>query len=160
MSVGPGRHLVVDVCTRTARGMRSVEPIRGLLDDLCVALELTQVYPPLVACFPFASGELDHFARRLRSEGVRSDTLDALVGLFQRRRSAEAGVSGISVLLESHAAVHTWPEARYVSFDLFSCRDFPSEQALELVLARFDVESWHGLDIVRAPGRPMETRKI
>lgn len=31
------------------------------------------------------------------------------------------GVSGVVVIAESHLAVHTWPEHKYVSMDLFTC---------------------------------------
>ena len=31
------------------------------------------------------------------------------------------GVSGVVVIAQSHFAVHTWPEHRYASADLFTC---------------------------------------
>ena len=31
------------------------------------------------------------------------------------------GVSGVVVIAESHFAIHTWPEHRYASIDLFTC---------------------------------------
>ena len=31
------------------------------------------------------------------------------------------GVSGVVVIAESHLAIHTWPEFRYASADLFTC---------------------------------------
>lgn len=31
------------------------------------------------------------------------------------------GVSGMAMLAESHIAVHTWPEIRYVAVDVFAC---------------------------------------
>ena len=31
------------------------------------------------------------------------------------------GVSGVVVIAESHLAIHTWPEFRYASVDLFTC---------------------------------------
>ncbi|OGR42132.1 MAG: S-adenosylmethionine decarboxylase proenzyme [Elusimicrobia bacterium GWA2_61_42] len=33
------------------------------------------------------------------------------------------GVSGVVVIAESHFAIHTWPEHRYASVDLFTCGD-------------------------------------
>jgi S-adenosylmethionine decarboxylase proenzyme len=33
------------------------------------------------------------------------------------------GVSGVVVIAESHLAIHTWPEYRYASVDLFTCGD-------------------------------------
>jgi spermidine synthase len=31
------------------------------------------------------------------------------------------GVSGVVVIAESHFAIHTWPEHKYASVDLFTC---------------------------------------
>jgi len=31
------------------------------------------------------------------------------------------GVTGVVVIAESHIAIHTWPEFRYASVDLFTC---------------------------------------
>jgi S-adenosylmethionine decarboxylase proenzyme len=33
------------------------------------------------------------------------------------------GVSGVVVIAESHLAVHTWPEYRFASVDLYTCGD-------------------------------------
>ena len=33
------------------------------------------------------------------------------------------GVSGVVVIAQSHFAIHTWPEHRYASADLFTCGD-------------------------------------
>lgn len=32
-----------------------------------------------------------------------------------------AGVTGVVVLAESHLCIHTWPEARYVTLDVYVC---------------------------------------
>lgn len=31
------------------------------------------------------------------------------------------GVSGVVVIAESHAAIHTWPEHRFAAMDIFTC---------------------------------------
>lgn len=31
------------------------------------------------------------------------------------------GVSGVTLLAESHISVHTWPERQYAAFDIFVC---------------------------------------
>ncbi|MBL9003216.1 MAG: adenosylmethionine decarboxylase [Myxococcales bacterium] len=36
-------------------------------------------------------------------------------------RFSPHGVSGVVVIAESHLAVHTWPEHRFVALDLFTC---------------------------------------
>lgn len=37
------------------------------------------------------------------------------------------GITGVTVIAESHIAIHTWPERRYLQFVLASCRDFDAE---------------------------------
>lgn len=33
----------------------------------------------------------------------------------------EGGITGLIVVSESHLAIHTWPEKRFVNFDVFFC---------------------------------------
>jgi len=33
------------------------------------------------------------------------------------------GVSVVAIILESHIAIHTWPEYRYATVDVYSCGD-------------------------------------
>jgi S-adenosylmethionine/arginine decarboxylase-like enzyme len=47
------------------------------------------------------------------------------------------GVTGIIVLSTSHVAIHTWPHRRYAVIDLFSCRDFVTDDAMGVVVDIF-----------------------
>jgi len=42
--------------------------------------------------------------------------IDSIFHLFKPH-----GVSGVVVIAESHFAIHTWPEHRYASVDLYTC---------------------------------------
>ena len=44
-----GRHILLDVQTSTPRGITETTAIPHLLEGLSIALEMTLVYPPLVA---------------------------------------------------------------------------------------------------------------
>ena len=35
--------------------------------------------------------------------------------------AAEGGVTGVVIVSESHMTIHTWPEKRFVNFDVFFC---------------------------------------
>lgn len=48
----------------------------------------------------------------------------AVKRLGQDPISDEGGVTGITVLSTSHAAIHTWPEECGARLDIDSCRDF------------------------------------
>lgn len=44
------------------------------------------------------------------------------------------GVTGIVVLSTSHVAIHTWPHRGYAGIDLYSCRDFENQDAMNVVI--------------------------
>lgn len=155
-----GRHLLLDVQTNTGRGINETETIYRMLEELSVVLGMTLVYPPIVARFPFASSELSQFVKSLTDEGIQARTVQTMQDLLDRRHGEESGVSGITVWLESHAAVHTWTEENFFSFDAYSCSDFDAQTAVELVLAYFDVASYNGLDIVRTIDAPQRVRVL
>lgn len=48
------------------------------------------------------------------------------------------GASGVAVIAESHIAVHTWPEERYFSLDVYTCGEKTvPEAAVEVFKERF-----------------------
>ena len=49
------------------------------------------------------------------------------------------GVSGFVIIAESHISVHTFPDRSFVQVDVFSCKDFDTDLALEDVKASFDL---------------------
>ena len=47
------------------------------------------------------------------------------------------GLSSVLVLAESHLAIHTWPEHRFFSLDLFTCGlELPHDQILNFLRER------------------------
>ncbi|MBM2827453.1 MAG: adenosylmethionine decarboxylase proenzyme [Dehalococcoidia bacterium] len=41
------------------------------------------------------------------------------------------GVSGFVLIAESHISIHTFPERAYINVDIFSCKSFEAEKAIE-----------------------------
>ena len=41
------------------------------------------------------------------------------------------GISGFVFIAESHIAIHTFVEKNYINIDVFSCKDFDTEKAIE-----------------------------
>jgi hypothetical protein len=68
---------------------------------------------------------------------------------LQRRQMEESGVTGVSIWVESHAAIHTWDEDNYFAFDAFSCKDFAPKDALRLLLTHFDIETLNCVNLFR-----------
>ena len=48
----------------------------------------------------------------------------------------KGGVTGFVILVESHMAIHTFPEDGYASFDIFSCKDFDVNYATEVLMKK------------------------
>ncbi len=63
--------------------------------------------------------------RRLCVDAVRAVGLSAVAERFHGfepvRPGEPAGVTGVVLLAESHLAVHTWPEQRAVTLDVYVC---------------------------------------
>lgn len=49
------------------------------------------------------------------------------------------GISGFVFIAESHISVHTFVERSYVNIDIFSCRDFNTEKAIEDLRDKFQL---------------------
>jgi S-adenosylmethionine decarboxylase len=59
---------------------------------------------------------------------------------YQAPDPAYSGVSGLVVIAESHIAIHTFPELDYFTMDVFSCKNFDHETAIEYIRQAFDVK--------------------
>ena len=49
----------------------------------------------------------------------------------------DVGLSGFVFIAEGHVSVHTFPQRKFVSVDIFSCADFDVEDALRELTAAF-----------------------
>jgi S-adenosylmethionine decarboxylase len=48
------------------------------------------------------------------------------------------GVSGVTVLAESHITIHTWPEVGYAAIDVFMCGEAEPQKCVDLLRERFN----------------------
>jgi S-adenosylmethionine decarboxylase len=51
------------------------------------------------------------------------------------------GLSGFVIIAESHISVHTFPARNYINVDVFSCKPFNTDKALEDVKRVFGLKS-------------------
>ena len=81
---------------------------------------------------------------------------------YHAPKPEDSGVSGFVIIAESHISVHTFPFRDYVNIDLFSCKAFDHERALQEVREYFglrEVRSWaleRGLEYLE--GRALAAR--
>lgn len=85
---------------------------------------------------------------------------DLLVEAAQRSRAtivtdvfhqfSPHGVSGVVVIAESHVAIHTWPEHRCASVDIFSCSDTMSPSVIrEFLGEQFKAQEISSVELKR-----------
>ena len=48
----------------------------------------------------------------------------------------KGGITGFVILVESHMAIHTFPEDGYACFDIFSCKDFDINFAVKTLMKK------------------------
>jgi S-adenosylmethionine decarboxylase len=49
------------------------------------------------------------------------------------------GISGFVFIAESHISVHTFVETSYINIDIFSCKDFNGDKAIEDLQDKFQL---------------------
>jgi len=75
----------------------------------------------LIEYYECDSAVLDDFDRIKRYVLEAARECGATVLDHSFHRFSPQGVSGVVVIAESHIAIHTWPEYRYASVDIFTC---------------------------------------
>lgn len=51
---------------------------------------------------------------------------------------SENGVTGVTIIAESHITIHTYPEKDKAFIDIFSCKHFDYQRVTELTIQMFD----------------------
>jgi S-adenosylmethionine decarboxylase len=60
------------------------------------------------------------------------------------------GLTGVVLLVESHIAIHTWPEYRYAAVDVFTCgSNVDPEKAAKLITERLGAQSHSLIELRR-----------
>lgn len=52
------------------------------------------------------------------------------------------GISGFVLIAESHISIHTFPDKQYLSLDMFSCKPFDTQLAVEFVKRHFQIQKY------------------
>jgi S-adenosylmethionine decarboxylase len=52
----------------------------------------------------------------------------------------KGGISAVVIIAESHISIHTFPSHKYMSVDIFSCKNFDVEKATDFIVKSFEVK--------------------
>lgn len=86
------------------------------------------VYGNLYGCDPEALSD-ERLIEGLVREAVRLARANLMDVRSWKVEGAKGGVSVLALITESHIAVHTWPEYRYATVDVFTCGDHSDPKA-------------------------------
>lgn len=70
------------------------------------------------------------------------------------RKKDPGGWSGFVIIQESHISVHTFPARRFVSIDVYSCKDFNPAPVRRYFLRVFGIKKMENNLIVRGKDYP------
>ena len=97
---------------------------------------------------------------RCDSEAALLSLLETLPSFIGMRRLGDphivrvtepsiAGLSGFTFIMESHISIHTYPEKRFVTADIYSCKPFATNEAVQLIMKTFNTNDAEVFEIVR-----------
>ena len=150
-----GKHLILD-CILTDDSIpivNSVQKMSEYLEEVTRITDMTLVIPPIAMAFPF-SGETQRLIKRLETEGTTSPIIEEFKQHIKHRDEEQGGVSAITVWLESHASLHSWPLDKYISIDLFSCKNFACEPIIDFTKNFMKLDTLHITEIDRMMKAP------
>lgn len=154
-----GKHLILD-CTLTDESVpivSSTEMMSKYLEKITEITGMTLVIPPISMSFPY-SGETNRLIKRLEDEGTTSPIIEEFKEHIRHRDNDQGGVSAITVWLESHASLHSWPLDKYISIDLFSCKEFLCQPIIYFTKDYMKLETLHCLEIDRMMNAPAKSK--
>jgi len=107
IEMGYGKHLLVEVIVKDSAPLTKISHLRKFFAEIVKQLHFTVIAKPFFYKFPSKDGY------------------------------HEGGITGFCIVGESHIAIHTWPEANYFAFDIFSCRNFDEKVSLRIIKNHF-----------------------
>lgn len=106
---GFGPHLTLDGYECDARKLDDMNFLYGLLDTLPGMIGMTKIMPPYILYY---------------------DGKD---------KPEDRGFSGVVIIAESHISIHTYPEKRFLTFDIYSCKEFDIDRTVDYVVKAFSI---------------------
>ena len=155
-----GTHLVMDITTYERESLKWENKVSDYLTQLIRLADMTCLVAPQVFRFPF-DGEYKKFLEKLREEGTTSPLIEERLSILDYNETEGSGVTGLAVLCESHAAIHTFPEKDdpFMSVCLYSCKSFDSQKIINFTNKYWSVKANHYVIMDRHIGKPQDIKQ-
>ena len=69
------------------------------------------------------------------------------------------GISGFVIISESHISIHTFVEEKFAAVDIFSCKEFAVDKAINYLMKAFESERIEKKFFMRGRHYPIEIRR-
>jgi S-adenosylmethionine/arginine decarboxylase-like enzyme len=150
-----GTHLVMDITSWDRELLRDEGKVNQYLTELIRLADMTCLVAPQTFKFPF-DNEYKKFLEKLRKEGTTSPLIEEKLKMLDYNENEGSGVTGIAVLSESHAAIHTFPEKEdpFMSVCLYSCKWFDANDIITYSNLYWKVKENHYVIMDRHIGEP------
>lgn len=116
-----GLHLIMDAYVSNG-SIFTKETIQELFAKLVQALEMKMLAEPHI----YEVSVDPEILKRVQETGNFED---------------EGGITGVVVISTSHMSIHCWPLQRFLSLDAFSCKNFDSNKAIQIIREHLKVIS-------------------
>ena len=120
-----GLHLTIDGYGCQAKTLNSMEYLFGVLDELPAFMGMRKLITPYVVAAP------------------------------ENHKKDPGGYSGFVMIQESHISIHTFPKRRFVSIDVYSCKNFDTGKTQKYLTKAFGIGECETNVIVRGTRYPM-----
>jgi len=108
-----GPHLMLDCYGCDENKLKDLDFVLKFLDELPAMISMHKIADPYAIYYP-----------------GKSDSFD------------KGGISAIVIIAESHISIHTFPANNYMSVDIFSCKIFDIEKAIEYITKAFGAKKF------------------
>jgi S-adenosylmethionine decarboxylase len=110
---GFGPHLVLDGYEADEKRLSNLQFVYGFLDKLPDVIGMRKITPPYV--FYYDGGA----------------------------KAEDDGITGFVIIAESHISIHTYPHKKFLTADVYSCKEFDADRAAQIIVDTFAVGNFN-----------------
>tara|TARA_B100001093_G_scaffold393911_1_gene380595 strand:- start:293 stop:790 length:498 start_codon:yes stop_codon:yes gene_type:complete len=146
-----GKHLLIDAACTLSEPLTDLAIGQRCLETIVETINMKMVLPPIGVQFPNGLGHLKQVAESLEREGLGQCQTATGIRKHLVDGHQQSGYSTFVMIAESHLSLHTFPEAGFMTFDCYSCRDFEHEKAIEVMDQFFGFSQRVNIQVIARP---------